>query len=75
MENRKETLSVAIYLYNRFNLDEAVHVFGKCMGEHIFNKFIERNRDMLRFICDIDEENYEKLIERACSIYCGRKTR
>lgn len=75
MVYENETLSVAIYLYNRWNINESIELFGEWMGKHIYDKWTSLDGDMLRFICELDEDCYNKLIGRACSIYNGRNYR
>ena len=73
--DNKETLSVIIYLYNKFDIDEAKIIFGDNLGEHLFTKFVNMDYDMGKFIASLDDENYDVLIKRACSLYHGRNNR
>lgn len=75
MTYENETLSVAIYLYNKWQIIEAKELFGEWMGEHIYNKWCDYDKDMLKFVCELDKESLDKLIARACSLYNGRNNR
>lgn len=80
-----ETLSVIIYFFNKFSKAEAMAIWGGDeqvgLGAHLWNKYqgyLESHGCYgapTIFICELDSANYNLLIERACSIYNGRKTR
>lgn len=79
-----ETLSVIIYFFNKFNEDEAYHIWGGgpySLGEHMFKKFQNFMSTYgpygapAMFLCELDSENYQKVVDRACSLYNGRKNR
>ena len=79
-----ETLSVIIYFFNKFNEAEAYHIWGGgpySLGEHMIKKyqnFVSTYGNYAApamFICDLDSENYQKVVDRACELYNGRKTR
>lgn len=79
-----ETLSVIIYFFNKFNEDEAYHIWGGgpySLGEHMFNKFKNFMSTYgpygapAMFLCELDSENYQKVVDRACELYNGRKNR
>ena len=44
--NNQPILSFFIYMYNRWNLDESVEIFGKNLGTHIFNKWEYAGQDI-----------------------------
>lgn len=50
------------------------------LGEHIWNKWVDmcENYGVMgsaeRLVAELDEDNLNKLVERACSLYCGRKS-
>ena len=50
------------------------------IGNHIWNKWIHFCKDYgtmgsaERMVAELDETNLNKLVERACSLYCGRKS-
>ena len=71
--NNQPILSFFIYMYNRWNLDESVEIFGKQLGAHIFNKWEYAGQDIGLFFIDLDEECQLKLQERAFSMYNGRQ--
>lgn len=79
-----ETLSVIIYFFNKFSEDEAYHIWGGgpySLGEHMFNKFKNFMSTYgpygapSMFLCELDSENYQKVVDRACELYNGRKNR
>lgn len=72
---RNETLSVAIYLANRFSIEEATLIYSdRYLAAHIYNLWIDKyDQNMLEFICALDEVTLQKLIDRACLIYDGRQ--
>lgn len=79
-----ETLSVIIYFFNKFNEDEAYHIWGGgpySLGEHMFKKFKSFMSTYgpygapAMFLCELDSENYQKVVDRACELYNGRKNR
>lgn len=79
-----ETLSVIIYFFNKFNEEEAYHIWGGgpySLGEHMFKKFQSFMSTYgpygapTMFLCELDSENYQKVVDRACELYNGRKNR
>ena len=83
MDKRKETLSFFIYMWNRFDKYEAHEVFNEggtipweySIGEHIYEIWMDNNKDIEEFVKKIDENCLGKLVERACHLYCGRTER
>lgn len=85
MDERKETLSFFIYMWNKWSMNEASLVFNEkpydentwrfSFGEHMWNKYLDYDRRIDRFVAEIDETCLSKLVERACSLYCGRKNK
>lgn len=83
MDKRKETLSFFIYMWNRFDKYEAHEVFNEggtipweySIGEHIYEIWMDNNKDIEAFVKKIDENCLGKLVERACHLYCGRTER
>ena len=80
--HENETLSVIIYFFNTFNETEAYHIWGGgpfSLGEHMINKYKNfvstygHYAAPALFICDLDAENYQKVVDRACELYNGRK--
>ncbi len=51
------------------------------LGHHMWEKWLSncKNYGVMgsaeRMVAELDEENLNKLVERACSLYCGRKSR
>jgi hypothetical protein len=56
------------YMYNQWNYDESVLIFGKDLGNHIFNKWCD-DRDVMHFFMSLDSECRLKLIARAEHFY------
>lgn len=71
--NNQPILSFFMYMYNRWNFDESVEIFGENLGTHIFNKWVYARRDVGVFFTDLDTECQLKLQERAFSMYNGRQ--
>ena len=79
--NTTAVLSYAIYMANAWSMSEAVTVYGKNLGEHIFNKWVGYNSDggptyaSMKLVYELDSTNLEKLVERANELYEGRANR
>ena len=82
--HENETLSVLMYFCNKFNEYECYTLWGNGiydLGEHMFKKFTNyvetygRFGAIHMFLLDLDSENYQKVIDRACEFYNGRKNR
>lgn len=58
-----------LYMYYRWSMEEAKHVFGDGMGEHLFNKWTATGFDELVFYLQLDAETRRKLVARACDCY------
>ena len=56
------------YIYNRWNEYEAEKIFGKDLGKHIWNKWINRS-DSLLWYSELDNGCKDKLVARANEIY------
>ena len=78
------TLSVLMYFCNKFNEYECYTLWGNGiydLGEYMFKKFMNYSETYGRFgaipmfLLDLDSENYQKVIDRACELYNGRKNR
>ena len=63
-----EVTNFMFYLYNKWNEYEADSVFGKDLGHHIWNKWINRS-DSLLWYSDLDNQCKQKLVDRANEIY------
>ena len=82
--HENETLSVLMYFCNTFNEDECHKLWGDGiygLGEHMHNKFVSLSNSygafgaITLFLLDLDSNNYQKVIDRACELYNGRKNR
>lgn len=82
--HENETLSVLMYFCNTFNENECYKLWGDGiygLGEHMHSKFISLINSygpfgaITLFLLDLDTENYQKVIDRACELYNGRKNR
>ena len=56
------------YLYNKWGFYEAENLFGKSLGEHIWEKWLNRT-DSLLWYSELDNECRQKLVDRANEIY------
>lgn len=52
------------YMYNQWCEEEAIKVFGKIMGKHLFNHWCNAH-DELKWYCYLDDGNKEKIVARA----------
>ena len=81
-----ETLSYHIYMWNTWNRDECANIFNGdgqeweySLGEHIWSKWVDYcNRVGATaapslMVANLSEGILNKLIERACTLYDGRK--
>lgn len=81
-------LSFHIYMWNTWSKEECIIVFNSkgqeykySLAEHIWNKWIDWCKQVgstaapSMVVCNLDTENLNKLIDRACEIYDGRKYR
>lgn len=81
MSKSNETLSYMIYMANRWGKDEAIAIFGEMLGNHIWAKYMSyANSDGMyaaysRLVFELDTDNLNLLLERATSVYDGRKFR
>ena len=79
--NTTAVLSYAIYMANAWSMSEAINVYGKNLGEHIFNKWVGYNSNggptyaSMKLVYELDNTNLEKLVERANELYEGRANR
>lgn len=68
-----EVTNFMYYMFNRWNMDEALYVFGNNLGRHIWEKYIsciqQHNGDKLLFYANLDSTCRNKLVERANQIY------
>ena len=57
------------YMYNKWNFGESKFIFGDALGEHIWNKFVERKNDVMLWYSDLDIVCRNKIVERALKVY------
>lgn len=67
-DSRKAVENFMYYMYNKWSEDESHAVFGKVMGDHLWKKWCTAS-DELRWYAYLDDENRNKIIERANEIY------
>ena len=76
----KEVLSFHIYMWNKWSKEECETVFGD-LADHIWDKWVDYCSETnsttapALLVRDLDEDNLDKLINRACELYDGRKTK
>lgn len=56
------------YIFNRWCIDEAIHVFGEDLGKHLFSKWCVMENDLMWY-SQLDGTNREKIVARACECY------
>ena len=75
-----EVLSFHIYMWNKWSMDECKKIFEN-VSDHIWNKWCRYCDEVgataapSLMIRDLDSINLDKLINRACELYDGRKNR
>lgn len=60
------------YMYNRWNKEEAIAVFGENLGNHVFGKWChyrENGLGDLYWYSELDNECRQKVVDRANYIY------
>lgn len=61
------------YMFNKWNKSECLTLFGKDLGQHIWNKWNEEKSfgsfDRLRWYASLDNECRQKLVDHANSTY------
>ena len=75
-------------MWNKWNKEEAASVFNNpgqdweySLGEHIWNKWLDYCGNVgataapSMMVMSLDEGNLNKLIQRACTLYNGRRNR
>lgn len=60
------------YIFNRFNVEEAMSLFGESLGKHIYDKFIHA-ASALYWYSELDRRTKQKLVDRAVELYKIRK--
>ena len=69
MNNKKAVDAFMLYMFNRWNMNEAKLLFGKNLGDHIFGKWIEHRSDQLYWYAELDESCRQKIVDRANELY------
>lgn len=68
-----EVKKFGYYLFNKWNRDESIHVFGENLGNHIWGKWNSVVRDgcgdQLYWFMNLDDSCKQKLIDRVNEIY------
>ena len=63
----------AWYMFNRWSLDEAIHVFGFELGNHVYMKWEEvvmkGDGDNLHFYSNLDIVCRNRLVQRAIDLF------
>lgn len=59
------------YMYNCWNRTEAIDLFGKDLGDHIYNKWLHHRNGLgdLYWYSELDNECRSKIVERADATY------
>lgn len=84
----KEVLSYHIYMWNKWGEQEAARVFNNpgqewqySLGQHIWGIWLKHcdrvgsTAAPSLMVRDLDEDNLQKLVSRACELYNGRRNR
>lgn len=80
-QNTTAVLSYAIYMANAWSQSEAIAIWGENLGMHIWNKWLVFNETYgthaasMKLIYELDSTNLEKLVERANTLYEGRRNK
>lgn len=56
------------YMYNHWSHNEAVALFGRNLGEHIYNKYLECG-DTLLWYAELDGDCRQTIVDRANATY------
>lgn len=51
-----------LYLQNNFDLEMSIKIFGD-IGEHLFEKWLYCDRNIIDFITCLDSENKQKIFD------------
>lgn len=74
METKNDLITKFMwFMYNRWNQQESVGIFGDNIGQHIYFKYIElvneRNMDILYWYSTLDKTSRMQLINRVEQCY------
>lgn len=68
-----EVMKFGYYLFNKWNFDECVNLFGEDLGNHIWEKWHSVVRDgcgdQLFWFMNLDDTCKKKILDRANEIY------
>ena len=57
------------YMYNVWDIEESISLFGKDLGEHIYEKMEECEGNYLKWYSLLDVDCRNKVVDRARSYY------
>lgn len=60
------------YVFNEWDKEEAIRLYGENLGRHIYGKWLwcrEHNGDQLGWYAELDQVCRAKLVERAIEVY------
>ena len=57
------------YVFNVWNIAESKAMFGYQLGIHIYKKYVEYRRDVLRWYSELDTDCKTQLVNRAYEVY------
>lgn len=67
-----EVTNFGFYMFNKWNQEECMHVFGEWPGKHVWGKYtqyLQGNCDRLFFYMSLDVECRQKIVDRANELY------
>lgn len=64
-----EVTNFMYYMYNVWNKEEAINLFGEWLGKHIYSKWCDLHDKELIFYASLDNECRQKLVDRANEYY------
>jgi hypothetical protein len=71
--NNNEVTNFLFYVYNKWSKEESVRLFGNDLGNHIFNKWVEKheysNDITMSWYADLDKKCRQKIVDRANELY------
>lgn len=67
-----EVTNFMYYMYNKWDERESKTIFGDMLGEHIFNKWLQHQRNEMRWYAELDTQCRNKVVQRANELYGKR---
>lgn len=66
-----EVTNFMYYMYNKWDKEECINLFGEMLGNHIFAKWVHYNGNLgeLRFYAELDGSIRQRLVDRANELY------